>query len=140
MGRMIWAAVLLAMVACSDDGLGSPCKPTVPCDADGANCGFNVSETYVSEHATDCPHNQACIVHHLDNGTDGALRADPNVVCTSSNSPSGCVTEEAIERSMFCSCRCAREGTEDRSGLCTCGEGFACATVGGGSNWYCVKQ
>lgn len=131
---------LIALGACSDDGIGGPCAPTIPCGIDGTHCGFHVAETYVSTNVASCSAGQACLVYHLDNGTDGGLRADPRVPCTSPGTPEGCVSAEAIERSIYCSCPCGREGSDDRSGLCTCGDGYQCSPVAGAPEWYCVRR
>ena len=131
---------LIALTACRDDGIGSACTPTVPCDTDGTSCGFHAAETYVLKDAPGCPDRQACLVYKLDNGTDGRLPADPRVPCISPGSPEGCVTEEAIDRSIYCTCPCAREGSSDRTGLCSCGDGYECSKAGGGPEWYCAKM
>jgi hypothetical protein len=131
---------LIVSAGCADEvAIGQPCQPAViPCDAKGENCGFQSSERYVDTGAAECE-GQVCVVHKLDNGTKGQIPADPRVSCKTDASAPGCVSEAALEASMFCSCRCDRSDGK-REGTCECGEGFQCTAFGPSLDSYCVRM
>jgi hypothetical protein len=111
------AALLLllscVLVACVGDPVGDPCVPEqVP------EGGFASTETYVELSSAECA-TRVCLVRHLS--------GDPTPSCTTN-----CATEQEVEESVYCSCRC------DGAGACECPAGFACTAVGAES--YCVRE
>jgi hypothetical protein len=113
----------------------------LPSNPDGF--GFFPSESYVTE-APACD-GHPCIVHRLDNRSDGGLPANPSVVCEGSDPAPGCVTSAALEQSVHCSCQC--DGPGDRDKYCTCPDGFTCRQLftvrddglHNGPRSYCVR-
>lgn len=137
-----WMGVLflgVAAAACTDLGVGDPCTPeTIPTSREGS--GFVSSESYIESSSVQC-RSRLCIVHKLSNGTDSP--ADPREKCVSTapRMPPNCVTDEELERSVHCTCKCGGPKTAEQ---CECPSGFKCTeilTLGGegirGS--YCVK-
>lgn len=130
-------AIPLASACDKETDVGAACTMQPPCSE--GSCGFGPTETYVDRSSGQCE--QACIVHHLDNGTLGSLPANPTVVCDATGKPSGCVTKAQLDDAMYCSCRCnAAKGEE---GFCECPDGFACTEVLSGvpakDASYCVR-
>lgn len=115
---------LLALAACGKEtDAGSPCGLKPPCS--NGVCGFAPSERYLDTSSDQCQ--QACLVDQLDNGTDGSVPADPEVLCDSAGKPAGCVSKAQLDEASYCTCPCnAPKGT---SGFCECPDGFACAQV-----------
>lgn len=115
---------LLTLVACGKEtDAGSPCALKAPCQ-EGA-CGFAPTEIYIDRSSGQCQ--QACMVDRLDNGTDGAVPADPEVLCDSEAGPAGCVSKAQLEEASYCTCRC--NAPKGAAGFCECPDGFACAQV-----------
>jgi hypothetical protein len=84
-----------------------------------------------------------CIVHKLDNGTDTA--ADPRQICGEPGSKPfpDCVKPEALDDSVYCTCRCG--GPKTSVEFCECPDGFSCQPVlslgGDGIRGdYCVRN
>jgi hypothetical protein len=135
------AACALWLLACNENKgaelLGNACTPdSIPESASGK--GFDPSGTSHTSSAV-CG-SQPCIVHHLDNGTDGGLPADPTAVCSGENPKPGCVEASAVAKSVHCTCRC--DG-HDRD--CLCPNDYACREVlasgpGEESGSYCVRR
>jgi hypothetical protein len=125
---MKMAFSLLLLAAC-DEGrsaqrVGDMCTPeSIPNSEAGR--GFSSSETYI-ERIPECG-SDVCVVHKLDNHSDGALPADPNVLCQGSNPKPGCVEARDLEASVYCTCRC--DGPGSRADYCTCPSDFACREV-----------
>jgi hypothetical protein len=119
--------LLFALVGCERERgaevVGDQCVPDPIPSAPGGARGFFGSESYLQEGAPDCQ-DHPCIVHRLDNGSDGSVPADPTKLCEGDDPPLGCVTHEALERSVYCSCRCDGPGSRDK--YCTCPKGFLC--------------
>ena len=141
------AVVALGAIGCTDDGVGDPCIPeAIPCDQNGENCGYKASESYLETSSVQC-RSRLCIVHRLDNGTGGMLPSDPRELCSSQDDAEpGCLETAALERSVYCTCRCGVPSGVSTSNqtLCSCPDGYRCAeilTQGGpgviGS--YCVR-
>jgi hypothetical protein len=139
----ILVLLCLAMCACKNDfGVGDPCVPEmVPCDANGKNCGFRRSETYLQSDAPSCEA-RACIVFRLDNGTNDQLPADPRVICEEDDS-AGCVPQAALDMGSHCTCRC--DGAKGAADRCECPDGFACRALSTNASdadrgSYCVRR
>lgn len=128
------AAIALLAAACADTGVGEPCVPEqVPAG------GFLASETYLETSSVQCA-TRVCLVR--------GLPGDPSKICDPelpNDDPSqvGCVTQQEVEETTYCSCRCAAPAG---SGLPTCGcpGGFSCEEVleTGGDGLrgsYCVR-
>lgn len=114
----------LSLAACEQEtDVGAPCTLQAPC-TDRA-CGFGPTETHVDKSSSQCE--DACLVHRLDNGTGGAVLANPEVLCDAAGQPAGCVTKAQLEDAVYCSCRC--NGPKDAKGFCECPDGFECALV-----------
>jgi hypothetical protein len=138
---LLAAFCALLLFACNENKgaelLGNACMPdSIPSGPEGS--GFAATETYLTSSAA-CGSNP-CIVHRLDNGTDGGLPADPSVVCSGEDPKPGCVEASAVAKSVHCTCRC--DG-HDRD--CLCPNDYACREVvasgpgeEGGS--YCVRR
>jgi hypothetical protein len=120
------ALPLLVLGACENEdyGVGDPCIPDpIPCQ--GESCGFQRDETYLQTNSDECKE-RACIVRRLDNGTGGALPADPRVMCEE-DAREGCVSREALSRGAYCTCRC--DGPKTAADFCECPDGFLCEPV-----------
>lgn len=129
-----------ALCACKNDfGVGEPCMPeSIPCDKDGKNCGFERNETYLQTEATQCEA-RACIVHRLDNDTDGHIPADPRLICEQDESE-GCVPQANLDKSLHCTCRC--DGAKGAANRCECPHGFVCQALSRDPSElgsYCVR-
>ncbi|MEY4511961.1 MAG: hypothetical protein RLZZ450_4083 [Pseudomonadota bacterium] len=144
----IWiafAVAALGAIGCTDEGVGDPCIPeTVPCNANGEQCGYKASEAYIEATSVQCK-SRLCIVYKLDNNTQGSIPSDPRTLCDSKGQPQGCVDNEALAKSVYCTCRCDTGGVKSGIDTCTCPDGFTCEPVlnlGGpgivGS--YCVNK
>ncbi len=141
--RIAFALCSVVAMGCADLGVGDPCLPeTVPCSADGKTCGYQASEAYVEASSVQC-RSRLCLVYKLDNMTEGAVPSDPRDLCSEKNDKEGCVTPEALNDSIYCTCRC--DGSQRAEDNCTCPDGYTCEevlTLGGpgirGS--YCVKS
>jgi hypothetical protein len=164
MQRSVWklgAVALLGLLvgACANEGVGDPCIPeTIPCSTTtndagvvtGKKCGFNVSESYIESSSVQC-RSRLCIVHNLDNKSGGQVPADPTKVCGESpgqgqpawTRADGCVTEDELSASIFCTCRC--DGPSTSVEFCSCPSGFSCQEIlslGGDGirGSYCVRK
>ncbi len=123
-------AALFFVAGCSESAVGDPCVPEKVYEG-----GFLASETYLELSSVQCA-TRVCLVRELE--------GDPNQICTGVDDSDECVTENDIERSVYCSCRCdAPEG----SSLPTCGcpGGFICQQIleTGGDGLrgsYCVRD
>lgn len=149
MQRSAWIGVAIALLglglgACADEGVGDPCIPEkIPCNSSGKNCGFEASESYIESSSVQC-RSRFCIVHKLDNGTNGRVRADPTNVCGKDDAPgtNGCTPQAAIDESVYCTCRC--DGPKTSVEFCECPGGFKCEQVlnlggDGIKGSYCVR-
>lgn len=135
----IWiafAVAALGAIGCADEGVGDPCIPeTVPCNANGEQCGYKASEAYIEATSVQCK-SRLCIVYKLDNKTLGIIPSDPRTLCTGKNDKNGCVDNEALAKSVYCTRRCVDDAD--------CPDEYKCEPIlnlGGpgirGS--YCVK-
>ncbi|MDH3625255.1 MAG: hypothetical protein OEQ49_15395 [Myxococcales bacterium] len=123
-------AALFFVAGCAESAVGDPCVPEKVYEG-----GFLASETYLELSSVQCA-TRVCLVRELE--------GDPNQICTGVDDSDECVTENDIERSVYCSCRCdAPEG----SSLPTCGcpGGFICEPIleTGGDGLrgsYCVRD
>lgn len=124
--RMGVVCLLFALFGCERkhgaEVVGDQCLPDAIPNAPGGGQGFLSSESYLQESSADCQ-GHACIVHRLENGSDGGP-ADPTKLCAGEDSEPGCVTREALEQSVHCSCQCDGPGSRDK--YCTCPNGFTC--------------
>jgi hypothetical protein len=135
----------LGAIGCTDEGVGDPCTPeTVPCDSDGLNCGYKASESYIEATSVQCK-SRLCIVHKLDNQTEGMFGADPRKLCDDDPNVDTCVDLEDLQKSVYCTCRCRTTADGSKNDLCDCPSGFSCTEIlnlGGpgivGS--YCTKD
>jgi len=116
-----FASVLLSLAAaaCADEGVGDPCVPE--------GYGFSKAETYLETSSVQCK-SRICIVHHLDNGTGDTIPADPRGFLCGTPSTNGCVSNEALNNSVYCTCKCAGPKLSE---LCDCPSGFKCREVQG---------
>jgi hypothetical protein len=135
-------ALTIGAVGCADEGVGDPCIPeTIPCsDAEGKQCGYRSSESYIEATSVQC-RSRLCIVRNLDNESED-IAADPRTTCEEDNKD-GCVTQEQVLDSIYCTCRC--DGPKTSLEFCDCPSGFSCQEIlnlGGegirGS--YCVRK
>ncbi|HEX5659500.1 MAG TPA: hypothetical protein VFX59_20030 [Polyangiales bacterium] len=134
----------LGAIGCTDEGVGDPCTPeTVPCDSNGENCGYKASESYIEATSVQCK-SRLCIVHKLDNLTEGLYGADPRKLCGEEEDDPTCVDPDQLLKSVYCTCRCDTPSGGNSNDLCSCPSGFSCREIlnlGGpgivGS--YCVK-
>ena len=86
-----------------------------------------------------------CIVHKLDNDSAGVFPADPRELCGEGSDYEGCLTDEQLERSVYCTCRC--DGPKTSVEFCQCPSGFTCTEIfstsiapgAGIAGSYCVK-
>ncbi|HKO90044.1 MAG TPA: hypothetical protein VJU61_02765 [Polyangiaceae bacterium] len=132
---------LVLLGACKEEHgtplLGKACVPEeIPSGPAGS--GFSFHDTQLTT-AKECG-GDPCIVHRLDNGSDGGLLADPTVLCSEEDPIAGCVNASQLEHSVYCTCRC--DGP-DRN--CLCPDDYACQqvlTVGPDqrSGSYCVHR
>jgi hypothetical protein len=135
----MFALALLAFgaIGCAEEGVGDPCIPeAIPYDKTKAGTasggyGFAASETYLETSSVQC-RTRICIVRKLDNGTSNAVPADPRGhTCSkprNAGNTTGCVTNEALNKSIYCTCKCAGPETSE---LCQCPDGFSCKNVEG---------
>lgn len=143
MNRLAQLLLLSCVVAgCKRDlDVGAPCVPeNVPCDADG-NCGYSPLETSLDLHAAGC--DGVCLVHRLDNGTNGRVPADPVGRLCQADPTEGCVSESMLEAAVYCSCQC--DGPGSRSNYCTCPDDFSCKELPPRSGSeprgsYCIRR
>lgn len=137
----------LGAIGCADEGIGDPCIPeTIPCNADGTNCGYKASEAYLEASSVQC-RSRLCIVYKLDNQTSGMVPSDPRQLCTGKgNDKTGCLTNSQLLDSVYCTCRCGSGGgATTNQELCKCSDGFECRpvlTLGGPGivGDYCVRK
>jgi len=130
MGFVGIAVLWLGAAGCASSGVGDPCVPEqVP------EGGFLASETYLETSSVQCA-TRLCLVREL--------AGDPNQICTGEDDSNECVSENEIERKVYCSCRCA---APEGSGVPTCGcpGGFLCEEIleTGGDGLrgsYCVRD
>jgi hypothetical protein len=130
---------LASMAAgCTGSGIGDPCIPeSIPAD------GFDSREVYLETSSVQC-RTRVCMVYRLEGDPRQVIAEDPEM----STCPAGsteCVTEQAVDQQVFCSCRCSvSEGEQANTPLCNCGDGFTCVddvvTTGGVGvrGGYCV--
>jgi hypothetical protein len=133
-------------IGCTDEGVGDPCTPeTVPCDRNGENCGYKASESYIEATSVQC-RSRLCLVHKLDNGTEGMVASDPRNVCSADNDADDCVDVEDLNKSVYCTCRCGvPSNVNTKLDLCSCPDDFECREILnlGGSGIigsYCVRK
>jgi len=138
-------ALSFGAVGCTDEGVGDPCVPeAIPCQADGTGCGYKLTESYLEASSVQC-RSRLCLVYKLDNDTGGTLVSDPRNLCEGKNPVDGCVTNEALSNSVYCTCRCGSGGAKTKQELCDCTDGFECRqvlTLGGDGivGDYCVRK
>ena len=135
MGIVAISLLWVAGSGCASSAVGDPC---VPEEVPGG--GFLASETYLEKESVQCA-TRVCLVR--------GLKGDPSNLqpeCSKDveGEPSTCVSENDVERSVYCSCRC---GAPAESGLptCDCPGGFICEEVleTGGDGLrgsYCVRD
>lgn len=137
-------ALTFSLVACGSKGVGDPCIPeSVPSD------GYSKKEIYLETSGVQCK-TRACLVYQLGGGAGNANEfGNPLDICERDDTdgagdPNRCVTVDALNKHVFCSCRCgAPQGAN--TPLCACPDQFACkedvVTTGGvGSiGSYCVR-
>jgi hypothetical protein len=142
-----WNAIALlglALTACADEGVGDPCIPeTIPCKnlAGTESCGFQRTESYIESSSVQC-RTRLCIVHQLDNGTNGEIAANPTNLC-GNPATKGCVDPGVLDDSVYCTCRC--NGPKTSVEFCECPDGFSCKEIlslggDGIKGDYCVKN
>jgi len=136
MGFVAISLLWLAGSGCTGSAVGDPCVPERVYEG-----GFLASETYLETSSVQCA-TRVCLVRGLM-GDPSNLQEDecPKDV---EGEPSTCVSENDVERSVYCSCRC---GAPAESGLptCSCPGGFICEEVleTGGDGLrgsYCVRD
>jgi hypothetical protein len=128
----------LAVIACSDEGVGDPCTPEAIPVKNGM-FGFERTEAYIEASSVQC-RSRLCIVNKLDNGNPD-VPADPRNVCNPQNPIPGCVEEGELKNSVYCTCKC---GGPETSEHCKCPDPFECReilTLGGDGirGSYCVR-
>ncbi|MFZ1864327.1 MAG: hypothetical protein WAU39_08910 [Polyangiales bacterium] len=137
MGFVAISLFWLAGTGCSSSAVGDPCVPEqVP------EGGFLPSETYLETSSVQCA-TRVCLVRELQGGNPGG---DPNNL-QEDDCPQGeatCVSAAEVERSVYCSCRCAAPAGSDLP-TCGCPSGFTCEEVleTGGDGLrgsYCVRD
>jgi hypothetical protein len=154
MKRVTWkwiaiSVLALGATACASEGVGDPCVPeNIPCEeaATQKNCGYTASESYIESSSAQC-RTRVCVVHEMA-GAPGGAPSDPRDLCGRNEGRvpvdgPGCVTQEAINDSIYCSCRCA-DGDGKKIDGCECDDGFECKeilTLGGDGirGSYCVR-
>ncbi len=133
---------------CNNSAVGDPCTPE-------ANTAFDPSEAFLELSSVQCA-TRVCLVKGLDGNPhriygesmDCPAVPSANPDCDGMNNNDdaecGCVTQEQIDQSVYCSCRCAAPAG---SGIPTCGcpGGFHCEEIlqSGGPGIigdYCVKN
>jgi hypothetical protein len=137
----IWiafAVAALGAIGCADEGVGDPCVPeTVPCNAEGKECGYKSTEAYIEATSVQC-RSRLCIVYKLDNNFGGTAPSDPRSPCTGKASDSdSCVDDESLARSVYCTIRCT--SADDCPGEFTCEPVLALGGPGIRGS-YCVKR
>lgn len=121
-----------AMFGCAPSSIGDPCVPeSIP------EGGYAASEIYIETGSVQC-RTRTCMVYEMEGNPETPCRGDDS-------DPEDCVSPQAIEQQIFCSCRCsAAEGAATNTPLCGCGEGYTCVddlvTEGGDGviGGYCV--
>jgi hypothetical protein len=139
---------LSGLVACADEGVGDPCIPeNVPCKEtdDNGNCvnrGYDRSESFIESSSVQC-RSRLCIVHKLKSSNGPTQVTDPTVPCKGdADDPDNCVKPEALDDSVYCTCRCG--GPKTSVEFCQCPHGFECTEIlklggDGVKGSYCVK-
>ncbi|MFT3923973.1 MAG: hypothetical protein QM778_15675 [Myxococcales bacterium] len=129
-----WALLMASMGACDKvTDVGTPCTIKAPC-ANGV-CGFDLHESYLDSKSSQCE--KSCLVKNLDNGTNGAIPANPDVLCDEHGQPAGCLTQAQLDQGSYCSCRC--DGPKDQSGRCECPDGYLCTQLFEHGGSYCAR-
>jgi hypothetical protein len=143
---LAFVALTFTAIGCTDEGVGDPCIPeAIPCDTQGGNCGYKASESYLETSSVQC-RSRLCIVHKLDNGTQGDVPSDPRSLCEDNDGAEGCLSEERLERSVYCTCRCRiPSDVNSNQEPCACPDGFACVDIlnqggPGVRGGYCVRR
>lgn len=125
-------ALGLGTIGCSVSPVGDPCIPeSIPQN------GFDAREIYLETSSVQC-RTRVCMVYQL--------QGNPDLICgTPGADPNTCVTQDALDKQVFCSCRCSTSaGGQANTPLCACGDGFTCeddiVTTGGEGvrGGYCV--
>ena len=150
------AALLVAIPACKDDGVGDPCTPEQ--EYDPSFLGFDEKEVNVESKSFQC-RTRVCLVNHFrgrascayGQNADGSAPtgASPCLVPGTTNLITGknadgtfvdpkkeaLITPECVDRAadktVYCSCRCADingDKPSDQS-FCDCPDGFACTQL-----------
>ena len=139
---IILGSAALCAIGCSDEGVGDPCIPeAIPCDSSGKNCGYKASEAYLEASSVQC-RSRLCLVYKLDNESNNLIPSDPRELCSRNDNAPGCLTEDQLNRSIYCTCRC---GGGNGTANCKCPSGFSCETIltQGGPGIvgdYCVRS
>jgi hypothetical protein len=120
--------LLLVMQGCSTPAVGAPCLPEQIPDN-----GFDPREAYIESSSVQCE-TRVCMVFRLD--------GDPQKGCTPTMMKK-CPTEDEVERSVYCTCRCDSGTTGFAE--CECPDGFSCVEVlnkggPGVRGGYCVRN
>lgn len=142
--KVVWTLVASCALAlgvmssgCAASGVGDPCIPeAIP------ELGFTNRESYVETSSVQC-RTRVCLVYRLQGHPERILgdsaTCDPRYMST-------CITPEARDERVFCSCRCsAGTGGDTNLPLCECNEGFHCVdllTQGGAGvrGGYCIRS
>jgi len=137
---LIWIAAAIAAlgaVGCADEGVGDPCIPeAIPCNSMGANCGYKNNEAYIEASSVQCK-SRLCIVYKLNNNTQGTKPSDPRVTCDADDPVEGCVSDDNLLKSVYCTIRCKKNDD--------CPSGYTCDPVlnlggPGITGNYCVNE
>jgi hypothetical protein len=138
MGFVAISLLWLAAAGCANSAVGDPCVPEAVPEG-----GFLASETYLETSSVQCA-TRVCLVRGLDGDPNNLEPECPKDDPDGDPADWTCVSENEVERSVYCSCRC---GAPAESGLPTCGcpGGFLCEEVleTGGDGLrgsYCVRD
>jgi hypothetical protein len=125
---------LSAIGGCAPSPIGDPCVPeSIP------SAGFDPREIYLETSSVQC-RTRVCMVYQLD--------GNPEDICDGVDDTDACVSAQALENQVFCTCRCSiPAGVEANTPLCNCADGYVCqdnvVSAGEGSRagvagGYCV--
>jgi hypothetical protein len=129
------------LAGCAEPAVGAPCLPE-----DIPETGFDKRESYIESSSVQCE-TRVCIVHQLDGDPrEGCVQTGPTV-CPE-NDPTcvvatKCATEDDIEKSIFCTCRC--DAADTGFAECDCPDGFGCQEIldrggDGVRGGYCIRN
>ena len=135
MGFVAISLLWVAGSGCASSAVGDPC---VPEEVPGG--GFLASETYLEKESVQCA-TRFCLVRGLMGDPSNLQPECPKDI---EGEPSTCVSENDVERSVYCSCRCDAPA-ESGFPTCDCPGGFICEEVletggPGLEGSYCVRD